>query len=178
MSEVIDSAVKKLTEQQGDTTKNPYLKKAIVEYMTEECKKDEVLSAHVCQKQKTLDKCVFYLMLHAREYMEQHDDGECLGFCIESDIVYHWMKDYYNKDDAAIEAEAAKKAAEAKEQQEKAAAKEKAAQAKRQKEEAAKKAAAAEEKKKSAAEKKAEKKAAKAAEERKEESEAGQLSLF
>lgn len=176
MSEVIDSAVKKLAEQQGDITKTPYLKKAIVEYMTEECKKDEALSAHVCQEQKALDKCVDYLQTKAHAFLA---DGQQVGVaCVPGDIVYRWMKGYYNLDDAAIEAEAARKAAEAKEQQEKAAAKDKAAQAKRQKEEAAKKAAAAEEKKKSAAEKKAEKKAAKAAEERKEESEAGQLSLF
>jgi predicted ABC-class ATPase len=157
MSEVIDAAVKKLTDEKDHITENPNTARLIAEYLTEQCKKDESFAAKVNQGHKTLEKCNSYITQKAKDYLKSKDGG------IEDKIVYGWADDYYNLDDAAIEAEKKRKQEEADKR---------AAEVRAQAEERRKKAKA--EKKKTDAEKKVEK----AAEKEAKKQDAGQISFF
>lgn len=164
MSETIDAAVKKLADEKEKSkqNKNAYMAQSIADYVIEACQSDETLAKLVLQEQKTLDKCIAYIAQKAQEYVpKEHGSVVCIP--MPADTVYGWVREYYNLDDAAIEAENKRK----KEEADKRAAEERA-----KAEECRRKAEA--EKKKTEAEKKAEK----AAEKEAKKQEAGQISFF
>lgn len=156
MSEVIDAAVKKLTGEDEKLDKKS-IAKSFSEYLVKKCQENVSFSEKVNQEQKTLEKCIAYVNQKARDYLDGHSGG------VEDNVVFGWVDEYYNLDDAAIEAEKKRKQAEA----DKRAAEDRAkAEERRKKDEA--------EKKKTEAEKKAEKVAEKEAKKQ----DAGQISFF
>ena len=156
MSENIDAAVKKLTAEDAKLDKKS-LAKSFSEYLVKKCQDDEAFSKKVSQEQKTIEKCVTYVNQKARDYLDGHSGG------IEDNVVFGWVDEYYDLDDAAIEAEKKRK----KEEADKRVADERAkAEERRKKAEA--------EKKKTEAEKKAEK----AAEKESKKQDPGQISFF
>lgn len=157
MSEVIDTAIKKLTDEKDHITENPNTARLIAEYLTEQCKKDESFATKVNQGHKTLEKCNSYITQKAKDYLHSKDGA------VDSETVFAWAVGYYNLDDATIEAEKKRKQEEADKR---------AAEARAQAEERRKKAKA--EKKKTDAEKKVEKAAQKEAKKQ----DAGQISFF
>jgi hypothetical protein len=164
MSEAIDAAMKKLDAEKEDSKKNvnAYMAESIADYAIEACQSDEALAKLILQEQKTLDKCIAYITQKAKEYVpKEHGNTACVP--MPADTVYGWMREYYNLDDAAIEAENKRK----KEEADKRAAEERAKSAERRKQQE-------EEKKKTEAEKKAEK----AAEKEAKKQDAGQISFF
>lgn len=164
MSEVIDAAVKKLADEKEKSkqNKNAYMAQSIADYVIEACQSDEALAKLVLQEQKTLDKCIFYITQKAQEYIpKEHGSIACVP--MPEDTVNGWVREYYNLDDAAIEAERKRKQAEA----DKRAAEERAKVEKRREQAEA-------EKKKTEAKKNAEKVAEKEAKKQ----DAGQISFF
>jgi hypothetical protein len=164
MSECIDAAVKKLADEKEKSkqNKNAYMAESIADVIIETCQSDEAFARLALQKQKTLDKCIAYITQKAQEHIPK-DHGNIACVPMPADTVYGWVREYYNLDDAAIEAEKKRKQAEA----DKRAAEDRAkAEERRKKVEA--------EKEKTEAEKKAEKVAAKEAQKQ----DAGQISFF
>lgn len=153
MSEPIDAAVKKLTAEDEKLDKKS-IAKSFSEYLIEKCQKDEDFSEKVNQEQKTIEKCLAYVTQKARDYLGGHSGG------VEDNIVFGWVSEYYNLDDAAIEAEKKRK----KEEADKQAAEDRAKAEERRKQVEA-------EKKEGEAKKKAEKAAEK-------KQDAGQISFF
>jgi uncharacterized protein with von Willebrand factor type A (vWA) domain len=157
MSDIIDTAVKKLAGEKDHIKENPNTVGLIVDYLIENCKKDESFAVKTNQEHKTLEKCSSYITEKAKDYLKNKDGA------VVSDTVFAWASEYYNLDDAAIEAEKKRK----KEEAEKKAAEDRAkAEERRKKEEAAKK--------KTDSEKKTEKAVEKAAKKQ----EPGQISFF
>ena len=163
MSEAVDAAVKKITtEEENSKQKNSYMTESIADYVIEACQSDEVLAKLALQEQKTLDKCIAYITQKAKKYIpKEHGNTACIP--MPADTVYGWVREYYNLDDAAIEAEKKRKQEEADKR---------AAEERAKAEESRKKAEA--DKKKTEAEKKAQKAAQKEAKKQ----DPGQISFF
>lgn len=164
MSESIDAAVKKIADEKEKSkqNKNMYMAESIADFVTEACRSDEAFAHLVLQEQKALDKCISYITQKAEEYVPK-EHGKCSCVPMPADTVYDWVREYYNLDDVAIEAEKKRK----KEEADKRAAEDRVKAEERRKQAEA-------EKKKTEAEKKAEKIAEKEAKKQ----DAGQISFF
>lgn len=86
--------------------KDPTFADVVGNHLLKQCNNPE-LEQHILRKHKTLQRCINYLMEKAWEIVDEEAKKQRtqVGFAVESDTVFGWVKDYYELDDAAQVAE-------------------------------------------------------------------------
>jgi hypothetical protein len=67
----------------------------VIEYLIGRCKESDSLSADICQKHKTWERCNRYICDQARKTLKGSNGA------VKDSVVYEWAEDYFRLDDKA-----------------------------------------------------------------------------
>lgn len=98
-------AIKKIREE-SDASKDTQVKR-IADYLIAYMDKDATFAQLVMQEQKTLAKCMNFIVKKMRDVYTKQNGEKTGGMCADPNDVYLAAIEYYEQDDAAIERERA-----------------------------------------------------------------------
>lgn len=104
------------------------MKAQVKAYLDTHAKNDAVFAQKMANPRKSIEKCIIFIAMQAKTYMQEHKDDFSIdeGLCgdIDDEICYGWANHYYDEDNLEIdmteEEKKAKREAEAKKRAEQA----------------------------------------------------------